>query len=128
MPGSVSNAAPSTVFPLSLCKSFSHSRQYPINANDYRNGESQRGRLADTSRKQWHITKRLSTTDLATLRTFYNDRKGPKEAFYFYDPPGYYDPTGVATTGRYIVRFDSGWNQASFMGRMETELSLVELA
>jgi len=31
-------------------------------------------------------------------------------------------------TGRYTVRFDSGWNQASGMGRMGTSLTLTELA
>src|SRR5260370_42484778 len=42
MPGNVQNAAPATVFPLSLCKWFVHERAYPLIENEYKNGESQR--------------------------------------------------------------------------------------
>jgi len=128
MPGSISNAAPATVLPLSLCSAFSHSRSLPVNANEYKNGESQRGKLADSGRRSWKIKKRMTSTTLATLRTFYNSRRGPQEPFYFYDPWTAHDPTGVATTGRYIVRFDTGWSQSSFIGRLETDLGLMELA
>jgi hypothetical protein len=130
-PGSVANAAPVTVLPLSLCKSFSHARAYEVDQNEYLNGEYQGKALTATSRKRWKLSKRITSTELGTLRTFYFARSGPKEPFYFYDPwaSGFtYDATGVQTTGRYTVRFDSNWNQVSLMGRMETELSLVELA
>src|SRR5581483_10538899 len=114
MPGSVQNASPSTVLPLSLSRAFSHAREYLVLESEYRNGESQRGLLADSSRKRWRPAKRLTPTELQQLRDFYDARKGPQEPFYFYDPwdtaPKFsYDPTGVATAGRYTVRFDSQW-------------------
>lgn len=86
MPGSVQSAAPATVMPWSLCRAFVHSREYAVLGNDYRNGESQRDKLTATSRKRWHLAKRLKPADLATLRAFYEARNGPHEPFYFYDP------------------------------------------
>ncbi len=85
MPGSVAIATPTTVLPFSLCRSFAHAREYPIQVNEYRNGESQRGRLADTSRKRWRLGKRLTAAELAALRDFYDARNGPQEPFWFYD-------------------------------------------
>jgi len=133
MPGSVQNAVPLTVLPATLSRAFSHQREYPVLDNEYRNGESQRSVEATTSRKRWRLTKRLPPAQLAALRDFYDARKGPTEPFYFYDPyetaPKFsWDPTGVATTGRHTVRFDSGWNQAANPGRIDTEIALIELA
>lgn len=133
MPGSVSNAAPSTVLPESLCVQFTHAREYPVNENDYKNGESQRGRLADTSRKSWKTSRRLPPTTLATFRAFYEARDGQTEPFYFYEPtetvPKHsHDPTGVDTNGRYTVRFASPWEQMVMPGRSEFSIELVELA
>lgn len=133
MPGSVQNAAPSTVVPWSLSRAFVHSRQYPVIENEYRNGESQRSVLATNSRKRWRLAKRLTPAQLAALRDFYEARKGPQEPFYFYDPwetnPKFsYDPTGQATQGRYVVRFEGAWEQSSGVGLIEVTLELVELA
>ena len=133
MPGSVLNAAPATVLPLSLCKSFVHERAYPLIENEYKNGESQRSVQAATSRKRWRLAKRLPPAVLQTLRTFYEARNGTTEAFYFYDPydtsPKFsYDPTGVATVGRYTVRFNSDWQQSSGPGRSDVQIELLELA
>jgi len=86
MPGSVANAAPSTVLPNSLCRAFVHTREYPVIDNEYRNGESQRSAQAATSRKKWALTKRLTPSQLATLRSFYDARNGIHEPFHFYDP------------------------------------------
>lgn len=133
MPGSVQNAAPSTVLPLSLCRAFAHSREYPVIENEYRNGESQRFVQASNSRKRWQLAKRLAPAALQALRDFYDARSGPTEPFYFYDPydtnPKFtHDPTGVATTGRYTVRFESEWNQSVGLGRAEVDLTLLEVA
>ena len=133
MPGSVSNAAPATVLPWSLCKAFSHSREWAVNVNEYRNGEAQRGYLVSTSRKRWTTQRRLAPAELETFRDFYDDRKGPQEPFYFYDPwdtsPKFsYDPTGAETIGRYVVRFDCAWSQTVGMGRVDTQIDLLELA
>ncbi len=132
MPGTVSVAAPATVMPWNLCKAFRHDREYPTLQNDYRNGESQRSLLADSSRKRWTISQRLIPADLDTLRDFYDARAGGHQPFYFYDvwetsPKFSYDPTGVQTSGRYIVRFDNGWSQVAGIGRLDVPLSLVEV-
>ena len=133
MPGSIQNAVPATVMPQSLCRAFMHAREYAVLENEYLNGESQRSRLADTSRKRWHLSKHLTATLLQQLRDFYDARKGPEEPFYFYDPyetvPKFsYDPSGVATQGRYTVRFDGVWEQSVDLRRADIEIALVELA
>ncbi len=133
MPGSVQNAMPVTVLPASLSRAFVRAEVYPILANDYRNGESQRLNETTTARKRWHLAKRLTPTQLQTLREFYEARNGPVEAFYFYDPyetvPRFTsDPTGIALNGRYTVRFDSGWSQSCAPGRSDVEIELIEVA
>jgi phage-related protein len=133
MPGNVQNAAPSTVLPQSLSRSFVHERAYPLIENEYKNGESQRSVLATTSRKRWRLAKRLTPAALQTLRAFYDARGGTVEPFYFYDPyetnPKFsYDPTGQATTGRYTVRFNSDWQQSSGPERSDVQIELLELA
>ncbi len=133
MPGSVLNAAPATVLPQSLCRTFVHERVYPLIENEYKNGESQRSVLATNSRRRWRLAKRLTPTVLQTLRDFFDARNGSTEAFYFYDPydtnPKFsYDPTGVATTGRYTVRFNGDWQQSSGLGRSDVQIELLELA
>src|SRR3974377_555210 len=133
MPGNVQNAAPATVLPQSLCRWFVHERAYPLIENEYKNGESQRSVLATNSRKRWRLAKRLTAAALQTLRAFYDARNGSTEPFYFYDPyetsPKFsYDPTGQATTGRYTVRFNGDWQQASGPGRPDAQIDLRELA
>lgn len=133
MPGSVTNAAPSTVMPWSLSRAFVRSQQYPAIENEYRNGESQRSVLASNSRKRWRLAKRLTPAQLQALREFYDARHGPQEPFYFYDvwetnPKFSYDPTGQATQGRYTVRFEGAWEQSTGIGLIEVTLELVELA
>jgi phage-related protein len=133
MPGSVQNAAPATVLPQTLCRAFARQQAYPLIENEYRNGESQRSVLATNSRKRWRLAKRLTPEQVQTLRDFYDARGGATEPFYFYDPyetsPKFsWDPTGAATTGRYTVRFDSGWEQSAGPGRLDVQIELVELA
>ncbi len=133
MPGSVQNAAPSTVLPNSLCRAFVHSLEYPAIENEYRNGESQRFVQATNSRKRWRLTKRLPPAALAALRDFYDARKGATEPFYFYDPyetnPKFsHDATGQAPAGRYTVRFDGEWNQSVGLARADASIELIELA
>jgi hypothetical protein len=133
MPGNIQNAAPSTVLPPSLSRSFVHERAYPLIENEYKNGESQRSVLAANSRKRWRLSKRLTPAALQTLRNFYDARGGTAEPFCFYDPyetnPKFsYDPAGRATTGRYTVRFNSDWQQSSGPGRSDVQIELLELA
>jgi phage-related protein len=133
MPGSVQNAAPLTVMPASLSRSFAHDRAYPLVESEYRNGESQRSVQATNSRKRWRLTKRLTAPQLASLLDFFDARKGPTEPFYFYDPyetnPKFStDPTGQAVAGRYTVRFVGDWNQSVDFSRADLSIELVELA
>jgi hypothetical protein len=133
MPGSVSLATPVMVLPGSFSRAFVHSREYPVQVNEYQNGESQRGRLADTSRKRWRLARQLAPAQLAALRDFYDARSGPQEPFYFYDPyeanpPFWHDPTGAATQGRCTVRFEGSWSQSAGLARSECEIELVEVA
>ena len=133
MPGSVQNAAPATVLPQSLCRTFAHERAYPLIENEYKNGESQRSVLATNSRRRWRLAKRLTAAVLQSLRDFFDARNGATEPFYFYDPydtnPRFsYDPTGVVTVGRYTVRFEGDWNQLTALGRSEINITLVEVA
>jgi hypothetical protein len=133
MPGSVANAAPTTVMPNSLSRAFVHTREYPVIDNEYRNGESQRSAQASTSRKKWTLTKRLTPTQFAALRNFYDARNGTHEPFYFYDPyetnPKFSnDSTGVAVTGRYVVRFNSAWSQLGGPGRSDVDIELIEVS
>jgi hypothetical protein len=133
MPGSVQNAAPLTVMPASLSRSFAHERAYPVVESEYRNGESQRSVQAANSRKRWRLSKRLAPAQLSALRDFYDARKGPTEPFYFYDPyetnPKFStDPTGQAVAGRYTVRFAGEWNQSVDLGRADVIIELIELA
>jgi hypothetical protein len=133
MPANIQNAVPTTVIPQGLCRAFVHTREYPVIDNEYRNGESHRSAQAATSRKKWTLTRRLTPPQLAALRTFYDARSGTLEPFYFYDPyetnPKFsYDPTGVAVTGRYVVRFNTDWSQSVTPGRSDVQIELVELA
>lgn len=133
MPGSVANAAPTTVLPFTLSRAYSHSREYFVEENNYRNGESQRRCPVASSRKRWRFTKRLIPADLQALRTFYDARKGGQEPFYFYDmydtsPKFQYDSLGIATTGRYTVRFEGAFEQVVEIGRCNCSIELVELA
>lgn len=133
MPGSVLNAAPATVLPNSLCRSFVHEREYPALENEYRNGESQRTVQAANSRKHWRLAKRLTPAQLTALRDFYDARIGPTEPFYFYDPyetnPKFsHDPTGQAAAGRFAVRFAGEWSQTVSLGRADVSIELIEVA
>jgi phage-related protein len=133
MPGSIQNAAPATVLPQSLSSAFTRAQEYPVIENEYRNGESQRSVQVNNSRKRWRLAKRLPPTPLQTLRDFYEARTGPAEPFYFYNPyetnPKFsWDPTGVAPTGRYTVRFDGEWSQTVGPARSDVSIELIELA
>ena len=112
----------------------STSAQYPLIENEYKNGESQRSVQAATSRKKWSVTKRLTPSQLAALRTFYDARNGTHEPFYFYDPydtnPKFsYDPTGAAVDRQVHrpVQHATGASRST-PGRSDVQIELIELA
>jgi hypothetical protein len=133
MPGSVAAAAPALVLPFSLCKSYRQSRTWEVRVNEYPDGSSQRFSLVTTSRKRWVRSVRIAGGALLTMRAFYEARRGWLEPFYFYDlwettVKFTWDPSGVATTGRYTVRFASPWEQTTDWCRSDVGMELVEIA
>lgn len=54
-------------------------REIALQANKYRNGESQRALQVASSRRTWVLAVRLSASALATLRAFYLARRGGTE-------------------------------------------------
>lgn len=132
MPGNVAYAVPVGVLPYSLSTKYKQTRQYALLENEYELGESQRSLQASTSRRRWERSVKLSYSDLETFRWFYDQHQGSLIPFYFYDswetsPKFVYDPTGVATIGRYAVRFDSLWQQSSELSMTDFDVALVEL-
>lgn len=135
MPGSVSAVSTSTVMPLSYSLAFEHSRVWPTRVDEFLNGESFRRSIGSTSRKSWRLAKRLTTAQLADLKTFYSNQNGPQKPFYFYDgtettPKWSWDATGASSIGRYTVRFtNTSWQQAIELGRHGVpSLELIEVA
>ena len=134
MPGSVANAAPSTVLPQFLCSAFQESREIALRGNEYKNGESQRALQVASSRRQWSLTTRLPATSMDALRAFFLARRGSLEAFFFYDPfavtsvGSNWDGTGASATGRVTVRFAAGaWEQSMGIARADVAIRLVEV-
>lgn len=131
MPGYLGQPAPVGVFPFSLSTKFTASRTYEARVSEYHDGTTDRGLMVDSSRKSWRMSKRLSAADAQTLRAWWDAHQA--DAFYFYDfretvPLFSYDETGVATAGRYIVRFNSDWSQSIDMVRSNVDVELVEIA
>jgi phage-related protein len=141
VPGNLQAASPVGVLPQTLCLAFTESRLFPMLAAKYHDGTTERSLIIDgvnaaTSLKTWSLSKRLKATDLATLKSFFAAHQGVP--FYFYSPseatPGTpvgsnYDPTGVATVGRYTVRFSSqAWSETSDIARTNVALEIAECA
>jgi hypothetical protein len=133
VPGNVVNAAPTSVMPWGLCLAFSQTHEHVVKLVEYPCGDFQSGLVFSTSRKSWKISRKLEASEFETLREFYEDCQGPIVPFYFYAPwetsPKFsYDPLGMATTGRYTVRFDGAWQQHSEIRRAACEISIIEIA
>jgi hypothetical protein len=139
MPGNLISAAPSGVLPASLCTAFTESREYAQLQNGYHDGTVQRSQLAQTSRRTFQLSKRLSASALATLYSFWVAQDGGLTPFTFYNPfepatgqpvGSNYDPTGNSTQGRYTVKFQgSTWTQTTDVCRTGVQgLELVEVA
>src|SRR5690348_2951306 len=135
MPGQIDTPTPTLVMPHNLCVSFVESREYTQLRNDYHDGTPQAAQLSQTSRRTFKQARKLTSSQLATLSTFYRNLDGPLAPFLFYNPQEgspvgtNYDPTGVNPVGRYVCVFRNSWNQVTNMQRSETpDLELVELA
>lgn len=131
MPGSIPLATPTTVLPLSLSRAFTLDLEYLAIANNYANGEIQVGVVADAPRRSWTLTKRLTSPNMAALQAFITARNGGFKSFRFYDPymsNFAYDPTGVATTGRYTVVFEGGFSLTGGLARSDAAIKLRQVA
>jgi hypothetical protein len=141
MPGSVANASVSVmggnplVLPVSLCKSFTETREWVACVNEYHDGSRQSMGLVSTSRRSWKIMKRLAPVALQALWDFWQAH--PTDPFYFYNPKepasgqpvgSNYDATGTSTQGRYTVVFRGDWQQTTYLPRAEVGLELIEVA
>lgn len=138
MPGTLIQPEPNGVMPASLCTAFMELREYVQLQNQYRDGTIQRSQLAQTSRRTFRLTKRLSSSLLSTLYTFYVSQNGGSTAFCFYDPfdvsagqqiGSNYDPAGNNLQGRVTVVFRGSWSQATDLARTNVQgPELVEVA
>ena len=140
MPGNIAYAAPSGVLPQSLCTAFSETRAYEqIQGPPYHDGTIQRSQLAQTSRRTFSLSKRLSAAALATLYNFWVAQNAGLTPFFFYNPfdvaagqqiGSNYDPIGNNTQGRYIVVFrNTAWSQATDTARSNVGgIQLIEVA
>src|SRR5947209_7957661 len=99
--GSVNNAVVSGTLPWSLSTSFTETREWPILISDYPDGSSQRQTLANTSRKRYQQSKRLTGTAMNTLRSFYLSHIGA--AFKVYKKKADYD---AANNNFLVMRFE----------------------
>jgi len=132
MPGSVANAVSATVMPWEIARSFRRTQAYDVLGVDYSDGHSERSVRTATSRKRWDISKRLNPAELNTLRDFYNARGGPHETFIFYDvyetaPLFTFDPTGVASAGKFEVRFDGEFAVQAGIALSDAGITLIEV-
>jgi hypothetical protein len=138
MPGNIAIAAPSGVMPATLCIAFTELREYAQLQNQYHDGTVQRTQLAQTSRRMFRLSKRLSAAVLSALYSFWVSQKGGLTPFAFYNPfevtsgqqiGSNYDPTGNSTQGRVTVVFRGPWAQATDIARTNVQsLELVEVA
>jgi|SRR5271157_177274 len=124
--------------PASLCTAFTELREYAQLRNQYHDGTIQRSQLAQTSRRTFRLSKRLSASLLAALYNFWVSQNGGLTAFAFYNPfdvaagqqiGSNYDPTGNSTQGRVTVVFRGNWAQSTDQARSDVQgLQLVEVA
>ena len=129
MPSSLQLAQPATVLPWSLCSSFQANYYWPVVTSElYPDGRVQQLVQAAQPRHSWSLSKKLAYTDWATLKAFYEARKGGLEPFYFYPERLHYDATGVSTTGRYTVRFNGQLQMQYNFSRFLISLQLMEIA
>ncbi len=138
MPGNLQPAAPNGVMPFSLCTAFAELRESVQLQNQYHDGTVQRSQLAQTSRRTFRLSKRLSAAALSALYNFWASQNGGLTPFAFYNPfdvatgqqiGSNYDPTGNNTQGRVTVAFRGNWAQATDLSRSDVQaLELVEVA
>lgn len=76
MPGNLVQSEPNGVMPASLCTAFTELREYAQLQNQYHDGTIQRSQLAQTSRRTFRLSKRLSASLLSALYSFWASQNG----------------------------------------------------
>src|ERR1035437_8682125 len=106
VPGNLVQSALNGVMPASLCTAFTELREYVQLQNQYHDGTIQRSQLAQTSRRTFRLSKRLSASLLAALYSFWASQNAGLTPFAFYNPfdvasgsaiGSNYDATGANT-------------------------------
>ena len=138
MPGNLTQSEPNGVMPASLSTAFTELREFVQHQNQFHDGTVQRSQLAQTSRRTFRLSKRLSVSLLSALYSFWGSQNGGLTAFAFYNPfdvasgqqiGSNYDSTGNNTQGRVTVVFRGNWAQATDVARTNVQgLELVEVA
>jgi len=124
--------------PASLCTAFTELRECVQLQNQYHDGTIQRSQLAQTWRRTFRLSKRLSASALLALYNFWVSQSGGSTPFAFYNPfdggpvsrsAANYDPTGNNTLGRVTVVFRGNWAHATDIARSNVQgLELVDVA
>lgn len=143
---SVANAVPSGVLPQALCSAFTEVREFAALQNEYHDGTLERGQLAQTSRRTFKLSQKLSAvrpsllvlSPLELLQAFWDQQDGGLTPFFFYNPfdvtsgqpiGSNYDPTGNSTVGRITVVFRGNWSQSTGMARTDVpQIEMIEVA
>lgn len=142
MPGNLSAASPSGVMPQNLCTAFTQTEQFPMLSAPYHDGETERGLIQDgvnvpAPLRTWKLTERLTSAQVATLKTFFEGQGGGLTPFYWYNPfdnvPGTpigsnYDSSGVSTQGRHTVVFRGNWSETVSISLTDVPLEIAEIA
>jgi hypothetical protein len=101
-------------------------REYVQLQNQYHDGTIQRAQLAQTSRRTFRLSKRLSASLLSALYSFWVSQNAALTPFAFYNPfdvatgqqiGSNYDPTGNNTQGRVTVVFRAATGRRLPMSR-----------
>jgi hypothetical protein len=138
MPKNLTQSEPNGVMPASLSTAFTELREFAQLQNQFHDGTIQRSQLAQTSRRTFRLSKRLSAAALSALYNFWVSQNGGLTPFALYDPfdvtsgqqiGSNYDPSGNNTQGRVTVVFRGNWAQATDVCRSNVSgLQLIEVA
>lgn len=132
MPGNPQPFAATVVMPAFLAKQFRRQQVHRVLRNEYMGGEAEASPQVATPRRFWEAVIQTARADLASMRNFYQDQKGPLIPFFMYDlsetvPIYTWDPSGDSPNGRYTVRFESAWFQSLEVGISIVNLRLIEV-
>jgi hypothetical protein len=130
MPGNVQLAIPQGVFPYKLARSYQRQRKYEMRTTWFPDGSNVRKSYVASDQSAWVLTTRLQPSDVTVLLNFYSARGPYGIPFWYYDmdETRVFDPTGVATLGRYTVRFQGKISTTGTFPRLDSAVTLLQIA